>query len=160
MKRRPHRSDLQITSQLSVWLDKITNRISFARIKIASDQFRVKNRPYLKLNFRLGLFSNRSWSKAPEVSYGLFFFFLAPSMNGRAQLCWSFPNFKLNFGSGRHFAGNAIYEWSGLTLPVFPFKFRIGRTLCRSWRWRWQRGASYEGASHNRSGARSRKVLT
>ena len=34
-----------------------------------------------------------------------FFFFLAPSMNGRAQLCWSFPNFNLQFGSGRHFAG-------------------------------------------------------
>ena len=105
MKRRPHRSDLQISSQLSVWLDKITNRISFARIKIASDQFRVKNRPYLKLNFRLGLFSNRSWSKAPEVSYGLFFFFFC-----------------------------AIYEWVGTTLLVFSkfqFKLRIGPTLCR-----------------------------
>ena len=119
MKRRPQRSDLLISSQLSVSFDKITNRISFARIKIASDQFRVKNRPYLKLNFRLGLFSNRSWSKAPEVSYGLFFFFFAPSMNGWAQLYWSFPNFNLNFGSGRHFAGNTIYEWSGVTLPVF-----------------------------------------
>ena len=30
--------------------------------------------------------------------------------DGRAQLCWSFPNFNLNFGSGRHFADNAIYE--------------------------------------------------
>ena len=26
-------------------------------------------------------------------------------MNGWAQLYWSFPNFNLNFGSGRHFAG-------------------------------------------------------
>ena len=108
LKRRPHRSDLQKLSQLLVLLNKITNRISFARIKNAPDQFRVENRPYLKLIFRLGLFSNRSWSKVPEVSYGHFFFFLAPSMNGWAQLCWSFPNFKLNFGSGRHFAGNAI----------------------------------------------------
>ena len=119
MKHRSHRSDLQKLSQLLVLVTKITNCISFARIKNAPDQFREENRPYLKLNFRLGLFSNRSWSKVPEVSYGHFFFFLAPSMNGRAQLCWSSPNFKLNFGSGQHFAGNAISEWSGVTLPVF-----------------------------------------
>ena len=37
-----------------------------------------------------------------------FLSFLAPSMNGQAQLCWSFPNFNLNFGSGRHLAGNDI----------------------------------------------------
>ena len=30
--------------------------------------------------------------------------------DGRAQLCWSFPNFNLKFGSGRDLAGNAIYE--------------------------------------------------
>ena len=75
MKRRPHRSDFQMLTLISVLIIKITNRISFARIKNASDQFRVENRPYLKLNFRLGLFSNRSWYKALEVSYGLFFLF-------------------------------------------------------------------------------------
>ena len=73
MKRRPHRSDLQKLSQLLVLLTKITNLISFARIKNAPDQFRVENRPYLKLNLILGLLFNRSWYKALEVSYGLFF---------------------------------------------------------------------------------------
>ena len=108
MKRRPHRSDLQISSQLSVWLDKITNRISFARIKIASDQFRVKNRPYLKLNFRLCLFSNWSWSKVPEVSYGHFFFFFWRHL-------WM---------GGHNFAGLfQISNWTSDradTLPVMP----------------------------------------
>ena len=61
--------------RLSVLFLKITNRISFARIKSASDQFWVKNRPHLKLNFRLGLCSNRSWYEAHGVSYGLFFLF-------------------------------------------------------------------------------------
>ena len=51
---------------------KITNRISFARNKNASDQFRVENRHPLKLNFRGGLFSNQSWSEAPGASYGHF----------------------------------------------------------------------------------------
>ena len=47
----------------------------------------------------MGLFSNRSWSKNPEVSYGLFFFF---------------------FG--------AIYEWAGTTLLVFS-KFHQSGSL-------------------------------
>ena len=62
---------------------KITNRISFARITNASDQFRVENRPPLKLNFRGGLFSNQSWSEAPGASYGHFSTSqVAPSMIG------------------------------------------------------------------------------
>ena len=73
-------------------------------------------------------------------------FFLAPSMNGQAQLCWSFPNFNLNFGSGRYFAGNAIYEWLGVTLPVFsiwisdradtlPVLTMTMTKRCFLWRW-------------------------
>ena len=58
MMRRPHIFRFTTVSRISILFDKITNRISFARIKNASDQFRVENRPYLKLNFILGLFSN------------------------------------------------------------------------------------------------------